>query len=186
MSIILERCLSLDVGTFDFDWSLPGKLFTGNSRWFINDEETASIGFCVQTDPFRPLLTLLYSIDSENVEQVIVMESVPSNLNRGKYWFFRCPVSGVRCKKLHLIRGRFQHRTALGGVLYRQQLRGKTSFCRFMDAYDGIGEIMQAVDAPFFREYYAGKPTRRCLRMLRRLRKLKPCLSQGEVKKLLS
>jgi len=186
MVVILERCISLDVGKFRFDWSMPGKILTGNSRWFHSDKETSSIGYRVHTDPAHPLLILLYSIDGQDVTQVVELAAVPSNLHRGQYWFFICPVSGRRCKKLHLIRGLFQHRTALPGVFYRQQVRAKWLFGRYLDAYEGISEILEAAEQPYFREYYAGKPTRRTLRMLRKVEKLKPRMSKSIANHLLS
>lgn len=185
MPIILERCISLDVGTFRLDWSMPGKILTGSSRWFQNDEETSSIGYRIYTDPTRPLLILLYSIDGQDVTQTVELVAVPSNLNIGQYWVFLCPVCGRRCKKLHLIRGLFQHRTALRGVFYKQQARTKWAFGRLWDADDAINEIMKASEAPYYREYYAGKITRRTLGMLRKLRKLAPRVSEAEMQKLL-
>ncbi|MBP6810858.1 MAG: hypothetical protein KA138_05035 [Saprospiraceae bacterium] len=185
MPVILERCISLDIGGFRLDWATPGRILTGNSRWFQNDEETSSIGYRIHTDPTRPLLFLFYSIDGQNVTQTVELAAVPSNLNRGQYWVFLCPVCGRRCKKLHLIRGLFQHRTAMPGVFYKQQARTKWAFGRLWDADDAIHEIRKASEAPYFREYYAGKLTRRTLGMLRKLRKLAPRVSEAEMQRLL-
>lgn len=186
MPVILERCISLDVGSFRVDWSTPGKIWTGNSRWFQGDEETGSVGYRIHADPVRPLLVLLYSIDGQDVTQTVELEAVPSNLNKSHYWIFRCPMSGRRCKKLHLIHGLFQHRTALRGVFYRQQVRTPCFYSRYMDAYDGICDLLNTADAPFFREYYAGKPTRRAIRMWQKIEKLKPRVSNIELKNLLT
>lgn len=181
MPIILESCISLDVGTFRTYLAMPGRMLSGNVRWSVGDEETSSISFRIHTDPTRPVLTLLYSIVGQDVTQTVELVAVPSNLNRGQYWLFTCPVCGKRCKKLHLIRGLFQHRTAVPDAYYRQQVRTYWPFGRYMDAYEGIGEIFEAAEAPYFREYYAGKPTRRCLRMLRKFQKLKPRVSDSVV-----
>lgn len=186
MPVILERCISLDVGTFRSCLAMPGRMLSGSVRWSDGDEEASSIGYRIRTDPDRPVLTLLYSIDGDNVTQTIEMVAVPSNLNRGKYWLFTCPVSGKRCKKLHLIRGLFQHRTAVPDAFYRQQARTKWPFGRYWDAHDGICDILKAAEQPYFREYYAGKPTRRCLRMLRKIQKLKPRASDSVAIRLLN
>jgi len=185
MAVILERCFSLDVGTFRPQLAMPGT-WSGSVRWSSGDEETASISYRIFTSSARPLLILLYSIDGQNVTQTVELEAVPSNLHRGQYWLFICPVSGRRCKKLHLIHGLFQHRTALPGVFYRQQARAKWLFGRYLDAYEGISEILEAAEQPYFREYYAGKPTRRTLRMLRKVEKLKPRMSKSIANHLLS
>ena len=184
MPLILEHCLSLNVATFRHD--LARNIAWRNSvHWTVRDKETASISYCFYPCADQPLLMLRYSIDGQDVTQHIQLEAVPSNLNRGRYWFFICPVSGRRCKKLHLIRGLFQHRTALSGVFYQQQARTPTAFGRYMDAYDVVGEIWEAAQAPYFREYYAGKPTRRCVRMLRKLEKWGPRTSEAEGERIL-
>lgn len=185
MPVILERCISLDIGGFKLDWAAPGKTLTGSCRWFQGEEETSSIGYRIFTDPTHPLLILLYSIDGQDVTQTVELAAVPSNLNRGQYWLFLCPVCGRRCKKLHLIRGLFRHRTAMRSVFYRQQARTPWPFGRYLDAYEGIGEIFEAAEAPYFREYYRGKLTRRAQGMLRKIAKLKPRIIGEEVERLL-
>jgi len=184
MPIILERCISLDVGTFNRYLLEPGT-WSGSISWSVGDNETGSISYRINANAHSPFLTLLYSIDGENVTQIVRLAAVPSNLNRGKYWVFLCPVCGRRCKKLHLIRGLFQHRTAMRGVFYKQQARTKWAFGRLWDADDAIHEIMEASEAPYFREYYAGKLTRRTLRMLHKLKKLAPRVSEAEIERLL-
>ena len=185
MPVILERCLSLEIGLFRSNLAIPGKLLTGSIVWSEGDLETSKIGYQIHTDPHHPVIILLYSIDGQNVTQAVNLEAVPSNLNRGHYWVFLCPVCGRRCKKLHLIHGLFQHRTAMRGVFYKQQARTPWRFGRYLDAYGGIGEIFEAAEAPYFREYYRGKLTRRAERMLRKIAKLKPRIIGAEVERLL-
>lgn len=180
MPIVLEHCVALDIGPFRDELAKPNCIWSGVVRWFSGDRETSSISYRLNSSSNRPWLTLLYSIYGRDVTQTVELVSVPSNLNRGQYWLFICPICGRRCKKLHLIRGLFQHRTALPGVFYRQQARTKWAFGRYLDAHYKVGEVWEAAEAPYFREHYAGKPTRRCLRMLRKLKKWAPRMSEAE------
>lgn len=179
MAVILESRVSLDVSTFRRDLK---KLFptTGSVIWTIGDEVASIIDYRLVTNSFPPMLFLDYTCAGLDVSQEIELVAIPSNLKNGYYWNFICPISGRHCKKLHLIRGLFQHRTALPGVFYRKQVRGKCPLVRYADEHDAIIDILEATKQPYFREYYAGKPTRRCLRMLRKTEKLLPSLKQAE------
>lgn len=184
MAVILESRASLDVSTFRRDLK---KLFstTGSVIWTIGDEVASIIDYRLVINSFPPMLFLDYTCAGLEVSQEIELVAIPSNLKNGYYWNFICPISGRRCKKLHFIRGLFQHRTALPGVFYRQQVRGKCPLVRYMDEHDAIVAILKATEQPYFRENYAGKPTRRCLRMLRKAKKLIPRLKQAEKELLL-
>lgn len=188
MVVILERCISLDVGFFRAKLKTSFWQWTGSIVWSAGDDDPdkSSIGYRLSTYANTAQLTLLYTYDGQNVTQTVELETVPSNLNKGHYWVFKCPECGRRCKKLHLICGLFQHRTALPGVFYRRQARTKWAFARYMDAHDKLCEIWEAAEKPYFREYYAGRQTRRTVRMLRKMYKLSPRVSDSVVRQLLS
>jgi len=174
MAIILENCTSLSIGIFREALAAPGDTVTGSIRWSVEEEETGSIGYRMIKNLESPLLLLDYTVSGKDAAQVVDLVAVPSNLQRGQYWIFLCPVSGRRCKKLHLIRGQFQHRTAVPSVFYRQQARARFWLSYYLDTCEVMEELLKAAEAPYFREYYRGKLTRRASRMLRKFEKLKP------------
>lgn len=192
MTVILERCLALDVSTFRLKLKTPGWGWSGSVQWSTGDEdeeeEKSSIGYRLRTYAATARLTLAYTYDGQNVTQAVELAAVPSNLNRGQYWVFLCPVSGRRCKKLHLIHGLFLHRAAVPGVYYRRQAQTKgrwSAFDRYLNAQQSMNQMLEAAEQPYFREHYAGKQTRRIRRMWRKAEKLKPRLSDSVVKGLL-
>ena len=172
MAFILERCTRLDVGTFKDALKRPKGIWTGTVRWTAAGIEQASIAYRVHTGTVRPVVILTYHADGQFVMQEIELAAVPSNLKRGHYWVFVCPQSGRRCKSLYLIDGLFRHRSAVRGVFYKEQAERRAPLFKYMDIADKAEEILKAADAPYFRERYAGRLTRRAKRMLRKVGKL--------------
>ena len=55
----------------------------------------------------------------------VYLTSTPSNLNRGEIWYFICPQTKKRCRKLYSIGGYFLHREAFNGCMYKIQIESK-------------------------------------------------------------
>jgi hypothetical protein len=51
--------------------------------------------------------------------------TMPSNLGKGNVLYFICPLTNQRCRKLHLINGKFMHRSTLSNPLYSKQIESK-------------------------------------------------------------
>jgi len=173
----VEYCLALDVAPFRKQLRQRGRIFNGVSRWEWGSGDEASIKYQLYTVGTTPVLVLTYALDGQNVNQVVRFQSVRSNLNRGQYWLFLCPESGQACRRLHLFGGKFQHRKAGGGILYRQQARSISGFERVLDAYEVAEQVEAAFSKPYFREWYAGRRTRRAVRLLKKWEKVRPMLT---------
>jgi len=94
----------------------------------------------------------------------------PSNLGKGNIWYFLCPATGKRCRKLYLVGERFLHREAFEGCFYQKQVQSK--YYTYLE--NTIGREFEADEAydemhrPFFKKYYNGKPTKRYLRLMKK------------------
>jgi hypothetical protein len=94
------------------------------------------------------------------------LTSTPSGLGGGLYWFFICPHTGKRARKLYNVDGKFLHRDAFIGCMYSiQKLSKKQRQIKKM--VDGLFAWDQAPER-YFRPYYRGKPTRTLKRILKK------------------
>ncbi len=73
---------------------------------------TGTISIQVNTISESPYTELDYKCDSEPIKYIIYLVSVPSNIGVGKVWYFLCPNTGKRCRKLYMINTYFLHRSA--------------------------------------------------------------------------
>jgi hypothetical protein len=127
---VLEDGLPLDIGKLLRDGLIRSGAFTGNLVWrtTITGEETASAGFTGHLIPETRtgLLELRYRVtnslgERHDIREPIRLEARPQPYG-GLMWFFRCPVTGRRCRKFWLVPGgrRFAARQAWR-VGYRSQ-----------------------------------------------------------------
>lgn len=93
----------------------------------------------------------------------------PSNLGKGKVFYFNCRITGKRCKKLYLIGDYFQHRTAYSKGYYQTQTLGsKDKFLvRQFDALQRANKAKRILYSKYFKTHYNGKPTKRYLKLLK-------------------
>jgi hypothetical protein len=140
----------------------------------INWGKAASVSIKASTKPPSPYIELSYTYQGKALKYQIQLMPMPSNLGKGFYYYFICPITGKRCRKLYLINGQFAHRTAFAGM-YNCQIKSKTGreFSKTFGAIINIDEIYNEINSKYFTRYYKGKPTRRYKRMLKQLEKTK-------------
>ncbi len=142
---------------------------SGTLTWSQLDNSFASINIAVCTQD-EPHVTLSYNYGGEPRKYDVPLVSLPSNLGKGKVWYFLCPHTGKRCRVLYSIEGYFLHREASLSRIYESQTR--SPFSRAMDkiidpAY-GKQKIHDELNRPYFKTHYAGSPTKRYLWLLQR------------------
>jgi hypothetical protein len=105
-------------------------------------------------------IRLNYSLKDQIYDYRIIIEAIPSNLGRGYYAQFRCPLSGLRCRTLYrpLEATHFAHRTVLGVKYSTQYDSGPFSGCVPFFKRERRKEI--ELGKPRRKKWYAGKPTR--------------------------
>ncbi len=145
----------------------------GMLYWKLHNERTASIGIAVNTFAESPYLELNYNSNQIPVNYRVQLDSIPSNLGKGIVWFFICPSTGKRCRKLYLGDKHFVSRFAFVNAMYKQQTKSHKSR-KFSKAFDKLFEGDELYDkifsSKYFKSHYAGKPTKRYLRLMEQIK----------------
>lgn len=130
-------------------------------------ENTGSISVSIHTGENNGSITFDYKYqDTDKINYTSQLITRPSNLGKGKLWFFVCSRTGKVCRKLHLINGYFIHRSASPGLMYAKQLESKK--VRGWSKMFGAmleDDIYPQLYKKHFKSHYKGKPTKRFLRL---------------------
>ena len=142
-------------------------LQSGSIEWSRNGKVNSSISITCK----EKSIELSYSWRDEEIRYTISLESIRSNLGKGKVLYFVCPITKLRCRKLYLINGRFSHRTAQGGAYYESQLRSK--YMRFLDThykdYFIVDKLYSEIQKKHFKKTYKGRLTKRYVKLKTRI-----------------
>lgn len=164
----------------------PGHRRNGVITWSRNGNKIGSISIRVNTLPESPYLELDYKYNEAPINYRVQLVSAPSNLGKGVVWFFICPHTGKRCRKLYSIGGYFYHRSAFRGCMYEKQTQSKKS--RYLDktlgAYFRTDELFEMLYKKHFKKHYAGKPTKKYLKITRQIQ-LADSIPYHEIEQLL-
>ncbi len=144
----------------------PNQWRSGTITWSINGNRTGSISIKVNT--ISSYLELIYKYNQESINYRVQLISIPSNLGKGVVWYFVCPFTKLRCRKLYLADTYFYHRSAFKGCMYEKQTQSKKD--RYLDKklggyFRGI-ESLEKLNKKHFKKEYAGKPTKIYLKII--------------------
>ena len=146
-------------------------LRSGTITWSINGNETSSIGINVKINEYQAYLMVNYKCNETDYNYKILLDSIPSNLGNGKIWFFICPFTFKRCRKLHLINERFMHRSNLPSGMYSIQTESKN--WRLMSRVYGssfkLDGYYEEIYSKHFKTHYKGKPTKRYVKLMKQI-----------------
>jgi hypothetical protein len=152
----------------------PEQIKSGTLNWSRNGNLIGSISIQVNTHSEQPYIELDYKYRDEHRNYKVYLTSTPSHLNRGEIWYFICPQTKKRCRKLYLIDGYFLHREAFSGCMYETQTRSKKyrQLDKILGAYFKIDELYSQLQKKNFKKTYAGKPTKKYLRIMEHIQKI--------------
>ena len=122
-------------------------------------------------------MILDYSVNGDPKNYKVEIISKPSNLGKGEVLYFVCPSTKQQCRKLHLQCGYFLHRTAFQNLMYSKQIESK-KFRYLGKVFDYIfnpDEIYQERYKKYFKTHYKGKPTKRYLRVKKKIDLIESC-----------
>jgi hypothetical protein len=138
---------------------------SGTINWRRNGEITSQIDISVDMIAAEPYIKLNYGWQGQSIVYNVSFIQAPSNLGAGNVWYFLCPFTGKRCRKLYFIDGYFKHR---GKGYYDKQIQSKNY--RYLEKVYGpmfkADELYNQLYSPHFRKYYNGKPTKRYAKIL--------------------
>ncbi len=148
----------------------PNQSKQGTITWKTNGSPTGSISMLVSTYTKPGYMTLTYSYAGEPERHFKVkLITLPSNLGKGVVWYFLCPSTHKRCRKLFMIDGYFLHREAFKGAMYESQTHSKKyrELDKTMGAYLRRDWYYPELYKKHSKKTYAGKPTKRYLRLMK-------------------
>jgi hypothetical protein len=151
----------------------PEQIKSCTLNWSRNGNPTGSISIQVNTHSEQPYIELDYKFRDEPRNYKVRLVSIPSNLGKGLIWYFLCPQTKKRCRKLYSIGGYFLHREAFKGCMYETQTQSKKyrQLDKILGAYFKIDNLYSELYKKNFKKYYAGKPTKRYLRIMEQIQK---------------
>ena len=138
--------------------------------WSSRGNKTGSINISVNTLTEEPFAKLEYKYKEEDISYRVKLTTLPSNLNKGRIWYFICPQTNKRCRKLYLIGKYFFHRDAFVGAMYYSQTHSK--FHQSLVAFHKIDLLKEKLNAKYFKEHYAGKQTKKYISLMEQTIKL--------------
>jgi hypothetical protein len=157
------------------DWGYldPEQIKKGTLKWSRNGNPTGSISIIVNTYDEQPYIELDYQYRGEPRNYKVYLTSTPSNLNRGEIWYFICPQTKKRCRKLYSIGGYFLHREAFNHCMYETQTKSKKDryFNKTLGACFKSDNLYSELNKKHFKKTYAGKPTKKYLRIMEQIKK---------------
>lgn len=152
----------------------PNQIKSGQLDWSRNGEVFASISIRANTISQNPFIELDYNFNNDPRNYKVQLVSMPSNLGKGLIWYYLCPQTNNRCRKLYSIGGYFLHREAFNNCFYQSQVRSK--YYRELDknfsAFFKIDKIYEEMHSKHFTKYYNGKPTKRYLKLKKQLKEV--------------
>ncbi len=151
----------------------PEQFKSGTLNWSRNGNPTGSISIQVNTHSEQPYIELDYKYRDEPRNYKVRLVSIPSNLGKGLIWYFLCPQTKKRCRKLYSIGGYFLHREAFKGCMYETQTQSKKyrQLDKILGAYFKSDNLYSELYKKNFKKTYAGKPTKRYLRIMEQIQK---------------
>jgi len=163
----------------EWDYLNPEQLKGGTLTWSRNGNKTGSISIKVNTHSEQLYIELDYKYRDEPRNYKVRLASMLSNLGKGLIWYFLCPQTNKRCRKLYSIGGYFLHREAFNGCMYETQTQSK----RYRQLDKTFGAHFKAEDLylqlcqKHFKKFYNGRPTKRYKTLLKQVseaEKIKP------------
>lgn len=151
----------------------PEQIKSGTLNWSSNGNPTGSISIQVNTQSEQPYIELDYKYRDEPRKYKVYLTSTPSNLNRGEIWYFICPQTKKHCRKLYSISGYFLHREAFKGCMYETQTQSKKyrQLDKTLGVYFKSDNLYSELYKKNFKKTYAGKPTKKYLRIMEQIQK---------------
>ena len=136
-------------------------------RWYINEETTGRMQVIVNTLTAKPYIELIYTLNEEGIQYKVQLIKEKSNLGIGEIWYFICPFTNKRCRKLYLLNKYFSHRNRFKGVFYEKQLLSKSNrkTLGIFRKIDQINDAIEETNSKHFRRYYNKIKTKRLIKL---------------------
>lgn len=146
---------------------------SGTLSWSIEDSTYAAVSLKsdMQVED-QCFIELKYICNDKDFDIKIKLESLPSNLGFGKVWYFVCPFTGGLCRKLYLNGEYFMSRQAILNAMYENQTKSQRDrgLNSDLDKALKVEKLIPELKAKNFKRHYNGVPTKRYLKLRRKIR----------------
>jgi len=173
---LYDECKTVSISLLKKNGYLkPDQWKNGTITWSRGEGEnkqiTGSISITVNTETESPYLNLDYKSNDKPIKYRVHLVSIPSNIGKGVVWYFICPRTGKRCRKLYLADTYFFHRSAFQGCFYENQTYSHKNrkLHNYFEKAFGVEKIYERLNSKHFKTHYADKPTKRYLQLLKRI-----------------
>ena len=169
---LFDEVLQLNISKLkQWGYLEPDQVKSGTLTWSSNGNPTGSISIRVNINCERTYIELDYKFRDEPRKSKVMLVSIPSNLGKGKVWYFVCPHTNKRCRKLYLISGYFLHREAFNGCMYESQTKSKKwrEMEKMFGCYFDSDKCYAELFSKHFKKFYNGKPTKRYLKLMQKI-----------------
>lgn len=159
-----EDCKSIEIKLLKESKLLLANQYKKSTiRWHINDQTTGRIEIVLDTISKKPYVELKYKINHENIQYKIALVNEISNLGKGNIWYFLCPFTLKKCRKLYLVEKYFTHRKYINSIYYDNQLLSKSQR-KYIGLFNNLNKIEKAIEeieSKYFKRYYKGVKTKK-------------------------
>jgi len=144
---------------------------SGILNWSRNGSPAGSITISLNTIAVQPYIELDYNFRNEPRNYKIKLVTTPSNLNKGEIYYFLCPITNKRSRKLYSIGGYFLHREAFKGCMYESQTMSHSDRQNkfIIENAFGIDFIYEEIHKKHFKKTYSGNYTKRYKKLLAKI-----------------
>lgn len=170
--ILLDYCKNIDITFLKRHGYLKPNIYkSGTINWSRNGINTSSISIASYIYGDTPYIQLSYTCeDTEKIKYKVYLCTKPSNLGKGEIWYFICPHTGKLCRKLYLGGQYFLHREAFTDVYYEKQTYSHKTR-NMIKLFEKVftDNLYEEYYKKYRKTYYKGKPTKKEVKLQKRL-----------------
>ena len=161
---LYDECKNINITNLkSWGYLKPDTVKSGTIYWSNrHGERIADISISASIIGESPHIRLNYRFEGEAIKYNVSLIKIKSNLSKGDYFYFECPITKKLCRKLYLINGYFLHREAFKGCMYECQQWSKLSRSQIAFFKKAMGDDIEF--KPYFKKVYKGQPTKRFLK----------------------
>ncbi len=143
----------------------PNAVNSFTIKWSRDGVKTASVG-CV-IDMSKMYFELDYMSNGVSLNYRVKLIAVPSNLGKGFYYYFLCPIALKACRKLYLSNGRFVHRSIIDGYYLSQLIKpADRDMIKMLRHQFQKERYLDESFNKYYKRFYRGKPTKRYAKLI--------------------
>jgi hypothetical protein len=133
--------------------------------------EVCTINVSVSTQNGNSYIEFSYLIDNMPVEFKLDLVQVPSNLGKGGHlWYFLCPQTADRCRKLYLYQDHFVSRKSINGAFYKGQVKSKrmrfNEYDKNFILFHKLTAVILQGQGRYFKRWYKERHTKKHVALL--------------------